>query len=214
MQNTNTNSNTKKIILVGGGGHCKAVIDVIEEEGKYEIAGIIDIKERLGEKVLGYEVIGTDEDIKDLAKKFSYFLITIGQIKSPDKRVELYNKVKAYKGIFPTIISPRSYVSKHATIEEGTIIMHNAYVGPGVKIGKNCIINTSSVIEHDVEIGDHCHISTGAIINGRAKIEEKVFIGSNAIIRENIIIPKGTVIAGGGRVLRQINSPNVYRDII
>jgi hypothetical protein len=45
-----------KIILVGGGGHCHSCIDVIEQEGKFEIAGIVDAIKG-GEKVLGYPVL-------------------------------------------------------------------------------------------------------------------------------------------------------------
>ena len=36
----------KELILIGGGGgHCRSCIDVIEQEQKFKIAGIIDKKE-------------------------------------------------------------------------------------------------------------------------------------------------------------------------
>ena len=50
-----------EIILIGGNGHCKACINVVEQENKYQIAGIIDVPEKLGQKILGYKVIGNDE---------------------------------------------------------------------------------------------------------------------------------------------------------
>ena len=62
----------KEIILIGGGGHCKSVIDVIEQESKYKIAGIIDKKELIGKDVLGYKIIGSDDDLADLKDKFSH----------------------------------------------------------------------------------------------------------------------------------------------
>jgi len=34
-----------KILLIGGGGHCKSCIDVIEQECKFQIAGIADLGE-------------------------------------------------------------------------------------------------------------------------------------------------------------------------
>ena len=52
----------EKIILVGGGGHCKSCIDVIEQEGAYQIAGVVDVPEKLHQKILGYEIIATDDD--------------------------------------------------------------------------------------------------------------------------------------------------------
>ena len=57
----------KKIILIGGGGHCKSVIDVIEQEAQFKIAGIVDKSELLGSKILGYQVIGNDFDLENLA---------------------------------------------------------------------------------------------------------------------------------------------------
>jgi FlaA1/EpsC-like NDP-sugar epimerase len=73
------------IILVGGGGHCKSCIDVIEQQGEYQIAGIVDLPEKLHQKILGYEVIATDEDLPRLADEYGNFLITLGQIKTPEK---------------------------------------------------------------------------------------------------------------------------------
>ena len=48
---------TKPLILLGGGGHCKSVIDVAESAG-YTILGILDKPELVGNKVLDYENIG------------------------------------------------------------------------------------------------------------------------------------------------------------
>ena len=81
-----------EIILIGGGGHCKSVIDVIEQEGRFEIVGIVDKPKLLGSNVLGYSVIGSDFDLDSLAKRYQYALITVGQIKSPSLRIKLFNK--------------------------------------------------------------------------------------------------------------------------
>jgi len=185
----------EKILLIGGGGHCKSVIDVIEQEKKYEIAGIIDKKELIGQNVLGYNVIASDDDLEMLHKQYKYAFVTVGQIKSNAVRVKLFNHLKQIGYILPTIISPIAYVSKYAIIEEGTIIMHQAFVNASAKIGKNCIINTKALIEHDATIEDHCHISTGAIINGGVVVKGGSFYGSNATSKEYIEI-SGFIKAG------------------
>jgi len=137
----------KELILLGGGGHCKSVIDVIEKESRFKIAGIIDKKELIGSEVLGYKVIGSDEDLIVLREKFEFAFIAIGFIKSNKKRVELFELLKKLDYKLPTIISPLAYVSKHSFIDEGTIIHHGAIINAGVKIGKNCIINTKALVE-------------------------------------------------------------------
>lgn len=186
----------EKILLVGGGGHCKSVIDVIEQEGKYEIAGVIDKEELIGSKIFGYEIIGCDNDLVNLYLKYSNALVTIGQIRSNRIRVKLFKKLKVIGYSLPVVISPLAYVSKYAKISEGTVIMHQALVNASANIGINCIINTKALIEHDVTIGSHCHISTATVINGGVMVKENSFIGSNTTSKEYIEIG-GFIKAGG-----------------
>jgi len=174
------------ILLVGGGGHCKSVIDVIEQQAKYKIAGIIDKKELIGQKVLEYEIIGCDDDLEHFFKVYKNAVVTVGQIKSNRVRVSLFEKLKNIGFNLPIIVSPLAYVSKHATIKEGSIVMHLALVNAEAKIGKNCIINTKALIEHDAVIEDNSHISTGAIVNGGTIVKENSFFGSNAVSKEYI----------------------------
>ena len=190
----------KKIILIGGGGHCKSVIDVIEQEKKYKIHGIVDKPKFLGSKILGYKVIGSDLDLEYLAKKYKNAIITVGQIQSPLVRIKLFNLARKAGFKFPPIISPRAYVSKYSRIGMGTIVLHNVVVNSNVSIGNNCIINTKSLIEHDCEISDHCHISTCATINGSVKIRSKCFIGSNATVRDGITIKENSFIKANSLV--------------
>jgi len=188
----------EKILLIGGGGHCKSVIDVIEQENRFIIAGIIDKKELIGQRVLGYKVIGSDDDLEELFKQYRYALITVGQIKSNVIRVKLFYKLKDIGYNLPIIISPLSYVSKYASIDEGTIIMHGVIINADAKISSNCIINTKALIEHDVSVGTHCHISTATILNGGTSVEEHSFVGSNATTKEYINI-SGFIKAGSMR---------------
>jgi sugar O-acyltransferase (sialic acid O-acetyltransferase NeuD family) len=175
----------EKIVLVGGGGHCRSVIDVIEQTNKYEIVGVVETKENLGEKVLNYEIIGCDDDLEKIFKFCKNALVTIGHMKSNEKRIKLFDKLKKIGFNLPVVISPFAYVSKYSQIEEGTVIMHHALINANVKIGKSCIINTKALIEHDAIIGDHCHISTASVVNGGVIIENNTFLGSNATSVQN-----------------------------
>ena len=178
----------EKIVLIGGGGHCHSVIDVIELTNKYEIIGIVDTKENIGKKVLDYKVIACDDDLKTIFQTCKNVLITVGQIKSNNLRVKLYNNLKQIGFNLPVIISPLAYVSKHSSIDEGTIIMHHALINANVKIGKNCIINSKALIEHDCIVEDNCHISTASVLNGGVVVKENTFFGSNATSKQGIEI--------------------------
>lgn len=185
----------EKILLIGGGGHCRSAIDVIEQEHKYLIAGIIDKKELIGQKVLGYEIIGCDDDLEELFNTFKHAVITVGHIRSNSIRVKLFNILKQIGYTLPTIISPFAYVSKHSYLGEGTLVMHQALINSNAKIGKNCIINTKALIEHDCIVEDNCHISTSSVLNGGVTIKENSFYGSNSTSKEYIKI-EGFIKAG------------------
>lgn len=196
------------LILVGGGGHCKSVIEAAESAG-YNILGILDMPEDVGKPVLNYKVIGTDDDIHRYVDK-AEFVITVGFIKNPTTRIKLYNKVKEAGGKLATVIASTARVSKYSTIGEGTVIMHHAFVNAGAHIGANCIINTFCNIEHDAQIGDQCHISTGTIVNGDCKVGERCFIGSQSVLANGITIDEDIIVGAASFVRKSISEKGIY----
>lgn len=184
----------KSLILIGGGGHCRACIDVIESENRYSIAGILDQQENVGESVSGYKVLGTDSDIKKHAEQGCFFLITLGHIGNASLRKKLYQRVLNHHGLLATIISPRAYIAKSSSIACGTIVMHDALVNTNSSIGENCIINSKALIEHDCSVLSHCHISTSAVLNGGVTVGQGTFFGSNAVCKQGVNIKENSFI--------------------
>jgi len=201
-----------KILLIGAGGHAKSCIDVIEAENRFEIVGLVQKDEIIDDKNLGYPIIGTDSDLDILRKKFNYAFITVGQIKSSNIRVKLYQRLIEVDFSLPVIVSPKAYVSKHAQIGEGTIIMHGVIVNANAKIGNNCIINTTTLIEHDALIGEHCHIATGAIINGEVSVGDKSFVGSGVVTKQCISIGDNCIIGAGAIIKNDIKPKQVVKN--
>lgn len=198
----------KNLILVGGGGHCKSVIEVAESAG-YTILGIVDRPEELGKLVLDYKVIGVDDDIPQYVEK-AEFVITVGFIKNPALRIKLYNKVKEAGGKLATIVASTAHVSKYATLGEGTVVMHQAFVNAGAQIGNTVILNTFTNIEHDAVVGDQCHISTGTMVNGDCKIGKNVFVGSQSVLANGIEVGDNIIIGAGSVVRKSISQKGIY----
>jgi sugar O-acyltransferase (sialic acid O-acetyltransferase NeuD family) len=187
-----------KLLLVGGGGHCRAVLDVLWTLN-IPIAGIIDVDPKLKE-VLGVPVIGTDTDLPTLRETYDSALVTVGQIESAVVRRHIFTTLEDVDFTMPVIISPHAHASSRARIHAGTVVMHHALVNAGAYVGKNCIVNTGAIVEHDAVVEDHCHISTAAVLNGGVRVGEGTFIGSGALIRECVSIGKGCVVGMGARV--------------
>ena len=196
------------LILIGGGGHCKSVIEAAESAG-YQILGVLDMPEDVGKEILSTKVIGTDGDIPSYVDK-AEFVITVGFIKNPTTRIKLYNRVKEAGGKLATIIASTAHVSKYAEIGEGTVVMHQAFVNAGAKIGNNVILNTFSNVEHDAIIGDQCHISTGVMVNGDCKVGNNVFIGSQSVLANGISIDDDIILGAGSFARKSLKTKGIY----
>ena len=193
--------NKPSVLLIGAGGHARACIDVIEEEGKFTIAGLVGEVREVGARVFGYAVIGSDAELSELLREHRHALVTVGQIKSPDLRVRLFDLVLHSGGSLPVVTSPQAYVSSHASIGAGSIVMHGAIVNAGAIVGRNCIINSQSLVEHDVVVEDHCHIATAVAINSGVRIGAGTFVGSNSSVRQSVTIGERCIVGMGTRVL-------------
>ena len=180
----------KPLILIGGGGHCKSVIEAAESAG-YSILGILDMPEDVGNEVLpGYKVIGTDDDIPTYVDQ-AEFVITVGFIMNPIIRIKIFNKVKEAGGKLATVVASTALVSKYATIGEGTVVLHHAFVNASAKVGKNVIINTF-------------------VINGECKIGERVFVGSQSVLANCITVGEDIIIGAGSVVRKSISKKGIY----
>ena len=199
------------LLLIGDGGHCRSCIDVIEAEGRYRIRGIVQPLSDETDGIFGYPVLGSDEDLPYLLQQTPQALITVGQIRSSEIRIHLFELLKQLGGKLPRIVSPFAYCSKYAKMNEGTIVMHAAIINAGARIGTNCIINSQALIEHDVIVADHCHVSTGARINGGVTIGKGSFIGSGAILKEGVVIGENVIISAGQVVLHDVPSGAVIK---
>jgi sugar O-acyltransferase (sialic acid O-acetyltransferase NeuD family) len=199
-----------KVLLIGAGGHASSCIEIIEAENKKEIVGLIGTQDEVGKKLLGYEVIGTEKDFADLLELTSNLILGLGQIKSPNLRIEIKEKFIKEGFIFESVISPAAQISKHAVVGVGTVIMHGVVINAGVKIGDYSIINTGSIIEHDSKIGNFSHVSTGVIINGEASIGNNTFVGSGTVVMERINIGDNCIVGMGQQVRHDLSHHSKY----
>lgn len=201
----------KALLLIGGGGHCKSCIDVIETGQHYVVVGVVVREAQAGATVLSYPILGNDDDLPQLLKKYPAALITVGQIKSAESRIRLFERLKTLGAELPSVISSHAHVSRHALVAAGSVVMHGSILNASASVGENCIINSQALIEHDCMVEAHCHISTGVKLNGNVHVESGCFIGSGAIVREGVRIGANSLIQAGSVVLSDVLAGTVHR---
>lgn len=198
----------RPLILIGGGGHCKSVIEACRSCGR-KIVGIIDIQEKVGQNVLGVPIVATEDEVSRYVND-AEFIVTVGFIKDCTVRNRIFDHVRFAGGDFGRVIASTAHVSPYAEIGSGTVVLHGACVNASSKVGENVIVNTLSNIDHDVTVGDNCHISTCATINGMSKIGKNTFVGSQSVVCQCVSVCSDVVIGAGGVVTKDITIPGVY----
>jgi sugar O-acyltransferase (sialic acid O-acetyltransferase NeuD family) len=189
--------NMTPVLLIGGGGHCRSVIDVIESGELYQVAGIVQPASHGLTPILGYPVRGDDDALPDLLSQIPCALVTVGQLKDSSLRQRLFSKLLELGAQTPIIVSPHAHVSRYAQVGRGTVVLHGALINAAARVGENCIINSMALVEHNARIGPHCHISTGARLNGDVEVGSGCFIGSGTVIYQGVTIGEGSVIGAG-----------------
>lgn len=200
--------NKRELVLVGGGGHCKSVIDAAESCGM-TVRGILDMPDMVGTLVCGKPVIGTDDDMAKYVDDCD-FIVTVGYVSKPDLRISLYERILALGGRLATIVASTARVSPYASIGHGTVVLHNACVNAGASIGENSIINTLANVDHDARVGSHCHISTCSCLNGNVEVGDASFVGSGTVVSHGMRIASRVAIGAACFVHHSINNPGLY----
>lgn len=204
----------EKIIMFGGGGHARVLIEILRLNEEYEVVGILDPILEAGIDILGIPVLGTDDMIAKLRRKgIQHACIGVGTVRTNTIRRTLYEKAREAGFNLPTVVHPRAIVSESAQLSEGVQVMAGAVIQRGVLIGENTIVNTGAIIDHDCNIGKHVHICPGVIISGGCMIGDDVFIGAGATIIHAITIGKASTIGAGSVVIKNISPGETVKGI-
>lgn len=199
------------IILLGLGGHAHSVVDSIEQEGKYNIIGFLDIKEMQGKRYKDYRVLDTDDALHlYFDRGIRNAFIMIGFMGHGDIRNRLYKQLKDIGYTLPNIIDKTSVVSRSVELEDGIFVGKNAVINANAKIGRMCIVNTGAVVEHDCIIGGFSHVAVGSILCGGVSVGEQTLIGANATVLQERTVGNRCII-GAGTVIRKDVEDNIVR---
>lgn len=195
-----------KVLLLGGGGHAKVVIDAMRC-GAYEIEGILESScDKVGTMVCGIPVVGTDQDLTHFfAQGVQDAVIAIGHMGDGSIRRRLAQQLRSIGYHLPTIIHPQAIVSPFARIGDGTVVFAGAVVNACAQIGEICIINTAAVVEHDAVVKDGVHMAPRALLSGGAVVGEDTMIGMGSCVLQGRSVGKHCIIGAGSVVIHDVN---------
>ena len=191
----------ESVILIGGGGHAKVIIDCVHAGGD-QVVGILDDALDPGTEILGVPVLGKTAECCNFPDK--KFLIAIGSNAVRRKIDGLWN-LNWY-----TAVHPAAVVSPYARLGEGSVVMPGAVINAGAVVGRHCIVNSGAVVEHDNCLEDYVHVSPAAALGGTVRVGQCSHIGIGAAVRNNISICADAVIGAGAVVVKNIEEAGTY----
>lgn len=199
------------IILLGSGGHAHSVVDSIEQVNQYHVVGFLDVAEKQENSYKGYQVCGTDDDLRDYyLEGVKNAFVAIGYMGNNTVRFSLYKRLKEIGFNIPNIIDITAIVADDVVLEDGIFIGKRAVVNTNSVIKRMSIINTGAIIEHDCFLGEYSHLAVGGILCGGVSVGTRTLIGANATVIQNIKIGND-VIVGAGTVIAKDLRDNIVK---
>jgi sugar O-acyltransferase (sialic acid O-acetyltransferase NeuD family) len=194
-----------KVIIYGGGGLSKMIIESVRILGVYQISGIIDDHMKKGEDVIGVPVLGGAEVLPELFEQGIRTAVnSVGGIGDYTVRFDVFHTLANAGFICPPIVHPTAHVDPTARLEAGVLVLAQSYVSGNARVGMGTLINNSVVISHDCLVGVCANFSPGAMIAGDAVIGDFTQIGMNATVNIGVHVGKECLIGNNATIKKDV----------
>jgi sugar O-acyltransferase (sialic acid O-acetyltransferase NeuD family) len=191
------------LVVIGGGGHAKVVLDVLRLDARFRIVGVVD-PARVDGQVLEFPVLGGDEILPALrAQGVTTAFVALGDNRT---RQRIGRELRQLGFALPAIVHPTAIISPSARIEAGSVIMAGAKVGPDASVGELAIVNTGAIVEHDVQLGPAAHVAPGCSLAGCVRVGERTLLGVGSVVRPDIRIGDDVVVGAGSAVVADVKN--------
>jgi sugar O-acyltransferase (sialic acid O-acetyltransferase NeuD family) len=201
------------LLIFGGGGHAKSIMDMVKVIDKYTIAGILDDDKNLtGSEVLGIPVFGTRSLIPVLIERgVNQAANGVGGIVDITIRVKIFESLESAGFSFPFLAHPRATVEASAKVGDGVQVFANAYVGSEAFLHPRCMINTNAVVSHDCVIGMYTHIAPGALLAGQVHVGARTLVGMGVTTAIGVHIGDDVRIGNGAIILADVPDKTIVQ---
>ncbi|MCX2982022.1 acetyltransferase [Halieaceae bacterium IMCC14734] len=195
------------ILIIGASGHAKVIIDIVQQEGKHNVVGLLDPGLEVGAKVLGYPVLGTEEDLPTLIESHAIqgAIVAIGDNFTRAKVVEGVRAISP-ELVFVSAVHPKASMGLETSVGEGSVVMAGVAINPCSSVGKFCIVNTNASLDHDSIMEDFSSLAPGALTGGNCQIGQYSAVGAGAVLIQGIKVGEHTIIGAGSLLMSSVES--------
>ena len=190
-----------KLLIAGAGGHGRVVAETALATRKFSSVAFLDDAVSQSVTPEGWPIVGSLDRLEELASDFHDFVAGIGDAAL---RIDLLRRARKAGLPCGLIIHPTATVSKHCSIDEGTVVIAGACINVGTRIGEGCIINTGATVDHDCLLAEGVHVCPGAHLAGNVEIGPRAWFGIGAVAKQGIRIGADALIGAGSVIIRDV----------
>jgi len=200
------------ILVYGGGGHGKSLIELIRAAGVYRVIGVIDDGLPVGSNILGVPVLGGGGLLSLLHQQGARLALNaVGGIGNITPRLKVFENLAAVGFTCPTVIHPMAFIEASAVLADGVQVMPFAYIGSSSHVSFGCIVNTRATVSHDCQLGEYVNLAPGSILAGGVQVGARTLIGMNATVNLEVKIGSGARIGNGATVKSDVGENEMVR---
>ena len=200
------------LVIYGGGGHGKSLIDLVRALGTYRIEGVVDDGISAGESILGVPVLGGGDCLPGLVSRGVRLAINaVGGIGNIGSRIKVFERLTRAGMACPAVVHPTALVEPSASLFPGVQVFPHAYVGSSVQAGFGAIVNTGAIVSHDCRLGEYANVSPGAMLAGAVTVGERALVGMGVTINLEVKIGSGARVGNGATVKADVPAGGVVR---
>jgi sugar O-acyltransferase (sialic acid O-acetyltransferase NeuD family) len=196
-----------RIVIYGGGGHGRSLLDLLARDTRYRVAGVIDDELTPGTRVGSLAVLGPRSALAELAAEGVRLAANgVGGVRSIADRVDAFRALAEAGFAFPALVHRAAIVEGSAAIEDGAQILANAYVGSACRVARGAIVNTAAVLSHDCVVGEYAHVAPAAVLAGGVDVGARTLVGMGVLVALGVRIGADARIGNGAIVNADVQS--------
>lgn len=190
-----------RIVLVGGGGFAKEVLDLARMAGQHVVGhvaptpGIVDVP-----------YLGTLDALDSQRDAFDGVVLGFGTVNRATalQRADTIARIDAMGLPLARVISPRACLSSGAQIGPGSVIAHHVIVAVDAVVGRHCMLNNAAQLGHDSVLEDNVALAPMAFVAGGTRVGANSLIGPGALVLQKLTVGAGSVVGVGSVVVRSL----------
>ncbi len=185
---------SKRVIVIGAGGHGRSVAEAVLLLGRDELVGFVDDGADANAKVWTYPILGRTDSLHTLRALADAVVVAIG---NNAVRERLHALVRDAGFELLSVVHPVAFVSPTAALGPGCAVMAGAVVGTEAQLCEGVIVNCGATVDHHCRVDAFGHLGVNACMAGGSVLGHRAWMQAGSALGYGVQVEDGAMLAPG-----------------